>query len=365
MMHSSTGFVQQRQQSQQQILLQDTVTGQHIPAHVHYLFSGEHLSPHLEQHNNLHAATIDLNNRGRVIKTTSHISAYTIPSSQLSLLTLEPPSEVVTIIEDARADDCNKKDDDNFQSQYTSMDLDQSDEITDKHISKLLDEFHSNNDKISSLLSDNDLRSLLNYTLIESPSCLQQQPAHQYHVLLKRRSKHNLTITTERPVEDTVAKGADTNNGFLQSTPKCKPPSFNLVSPYKCNNRQETPTHCSSLSQGNNSTQLQSPLRSPFKGGLIPFNPINNNAYNASTPLNSKEKVEKKIQEALESMRRQVTSALSMADEESLFMLDDQGHHITRVLEIKDQQAATIDNGRRHASKRRLDFPNADEKEHN
>jgi hypothetical protein len=153
----------------------------------------------------------------------------------------------------------------------------ENDEITDKHITSLLNEFHLNSDKLSSLLLDLELRTLF---VNDAETSLQ----------VKRKSKPSLSISTMQ-------------NVFLEpletSTPKkC------FIAPYKCN--QQTPT-----------TQMSTPPFVP-PSPLI-FSPYRNSYINHTpmSAINSKERVEKTIREVMETIGKQVSSVLDMTTEEN------------------------------------------------
>jgi hypothetical protein len=161
------------------------------------------------------------------------------------------------------------------------MELEQN-EIVDKKINSLLNELHTNSNRLSSLLSDHELRTLLE---LENNTSVQT----------RRRSKPHLSISTVQPT--IYLEPLDTNN-----TPKkC------FISPYKCHATQQTPT-TQMTTNPFNSQQQSSPLKSPYKQSLIP-------TYTPLSAVNSKERVEKTLQDALQSIHKQI-AILDMTHEE-------------------------------------------------
>jgi hypothetical protein len=348
----------------QKIMLQDTVTGSPIPAHVHYRYAGESLPHDIEQKYGQHIGTVELDRDGHIKQVHTH-PAVTPIRGELERLELEPPiynpNDRDTIMK-TYADDLTlnlslQSIDNRDDQHYTSMELEKTDEATDRHISTLLNEFHSNHDKLSSLLSDDELRRLLNESIpstIQSPIYKQQQVLKNVNVLdnsKKRRSRPQLKIATAQPGGMSPTMGVlDTLN-----TPsrKC---AFNLVSPYKCNQPTttlaSTSTQCipQQQQQQQQQQQLPSPLLSPFKGPLAPFSA----SFTPVTAINSRERVEKQLHDALESIRGQVSSVLSMADDP--IYDGDISYSGVLTTGIKEDEI----NPRKLMSKRRLDFMNND-----
>jgi hypothetical protein len=153
----------------------------------------------------------------------------------------------------------------------------ENDEITDNHITSLLNELHLNSDKLASLLSDLELR-----TLFDAETSVQ----------VKRKSKPSLSISTMQP------------HVCLEPLETANTPKKCFISPYKCN--QQTPTSQMSTPP----FVPQSPLVfTPYRNSLVPHTPM--------SAINSKERVEKTIQNVLDSIGKQVSSVLDMTTDEN------------------------------------------------
>ncbi|KAL0487844.1 Atg15 [Acrasis kona] len=203
---------------------------------------------------------------------------------------------------------------------YTDLYKDTAEMHDDKNIFLLLNELNNNNNNIANLLNDCDLKLTLsdfqNGSRNASPVNVQDNLTYiiDKDSPRRRKSKPNLKVEVN---PSATRSPSSLNNASINAfsiphqqqlgTPKHSI-QFTSVSPFKCTQQQQQQPFYSCMSNGN---CITSPLRSPYKGTIVPFN----NSSAATNPIHTKENAQKIVNDVLE----QLTSVLRLAgdDEES------------------------------------------------